>query len=227
MDIKKPFGKNVRAWRSRLGISQEMLAERAGLHRTYVCDVERGTRNVSLESISKLARALEISIPSLLSNTPDLAGNQPGLEPPRNGGGMLEILLVEDEADDVELTVRALKKAGISNHIQTVRDGVEALNLLIPRGRRGRQQPGANPQLILLDLKLPKIDGLEVLRQIKEEPRTRDIPVIVLTASVNNETMAECRRLGANAFIPKPVNLANLSQVTPELSLQWALLKPE
>lgn len=198
-----------------MGISQEQLAERAGLHRTYVCDVERGTRNVSLASIEKLARALEISIPHLLSDLPDALSS-----------GMLDILLVEDLVEDVELTQHALKSAGISNRIQMARDGAEALGLLLGIGKLGRQQPPVNPQLILLDLKLPRIDGLEVLRQIKADPRTSQIPVIILTASTDEREIAECRRLGADAFIPKPVNFASLSGVTPQLYLQWALLKP-
>lgn len=214
MDIKKPFGRNVRAWRSRLGISQEQLAERAGLHRTYICDVERGTRNVSLESIEKLANALGISIPRLLSGQLETSLS-----------GMLDILLVEDLAEDVELTLHALKNAGIRNRIQLARDGAEALSLLLGRDSQG-DSPLANPQLILLDLKLPRVDGLEVLRQIKANPRTRPIPVIILTVSIDQQIIAECKRLGADAFIPKPVNFASLSRVTPQLDLGWLLIKP-
>lgn len=215
MDIKKPFGQNVRAWRSRLGLSQEQLAERAGLHRTYVCDVERGTRNVSLESIDKLARALEISIPHLLSGFATGSGSE-----------VLDILLVEDLADDVELTLHALTSAGISNRIQVAHDGAEALSILFRMGKRGRQQPVNIPQLILLDLRLPKIDGLEVLRQIKADQNTSRIPVIVLTSSMDDLDIAVCKQLGADAFITKPVSLTNLSEVTPQLLLKWALLKP-
>jgi CheY-like chemotaxis protein/DNA-binding XRE family transcriptional regulator len=214
MDIKKPFGHNVKAWRNWLGISQEQLAERAGLHRTYVCDVERGMRNVSLESIEKLARALEISISHLLSGIPDAPG-----------GTILDILLVEDLSDDVELTRHALQSAGIANRIQVARDGAEALGFLLRLGKRGRQQPSPQPQLILLDLKLPQIDGLEVLRQIKADSRTQHIPVIVLTSSTDDQDIAECQRLGASAFISKPVSFYSFSKIVPQLCLQWALVK--
>lgn len=224
-NIKKPFGMSVRNHRTRLGITQEELAERAGLHRTYVCDVERGARNVSLESIEKLARALEVSIPSLLSYSQDPKSG--GLDPSLpEADGLLNILLIEDLSDDVDLTMWALKNANIANHIEVVRDGAEALSFLFRTGKnavRGREQL---PELILLDLGLPKIDGLEVLRQIKADPRTGKIPVIILTASTSQRNLSTCKRLGADAFIPKPVDFCGLSMVTPKLSLQWALLKP-
>jgi len=220
-NIKKPFGLSVRTWRTRLGISQEELAERAGLHRTYVCDVERGARNVSLESIEKLARALEVSVPSLLSYSP-----APASDPSGAGDGLLKILLVEDLADDVDLTLWALKNANIANRIEVMRDGAEALSFLFFTGKFAARRQEQSPELILLDLGLPKIDGLEVLRQIKSDPRTSKIPVIVLTASTSGRDLATCKRLGADAFIPKPVDFHNFSEVTPKLSLQWALLKP-
>jgi transcriptional regulator with XRE-family HTH domain len=121
---KKPFGMSVRAWRNRLGISQEELAERAGLHRTYICDVERGARNVSLGSIEKLARALEVSVPALLSYSTDGTAGW-------TGNGLVDILFVEDLADDVELTLRALKRANIANTIHVERDGEAALHYLL------------------------------------------------------------------------------------------------
>lgn len=224
-NIKKPFGLSVKTWRSRLGISQEELAERAGLHRTYVCDVERGARNVSLESIEKLARALEVSVPSLLSYANDLSSEPRAMLSP-TGDGLLKILLVEDLVDDVDLTMWALKNANIANRIQVMRDGAEALSFLFCTGKFAARRREDSPELILLDLGLPKIDGLEVLRQIKTDPRTSKIPVIVLTASTSGRDLATCKRLGADAFIPKPVDFHNLSEVTPKLSLQWALLKP-
>lgn len=222
-NIKKPFGLSVRTRRTRLGISQEELAERAGLHRTYVCDVERGARNVSLESIEKLARALEVSVPSLLSYP-----QNPGQSAPSSltEDGLLNILLVEDLADDVDMTMWALKNANIANRIEVMRDGAEALSFLFCTGKFATRRREQSPELILLDLGLPKIDGLEVLRQIKDDPRTRKIPVIVLTASTSGRDLATCKRLGADAFIPKPVDFHNFSEVTPKLSLQWALLKP-
>jgi len=224
-DVKKSFGASVRGWRGRLDISQEELAERAGLHRTYISDVERGARNVSLESIEKLARALEISVAALLSYNRE---SQPGKPEERflSPDELVDILFVEDSTDDVELTLQALQRAKITNRISVVRDGAAALNFLFCTGEYAERQPGKNPQIILLDLGLPKIDGLEVLRRIKADPRTSSISVVVLTASSRDRDIVTSKRLGAEAYIVKPVNFHNLSEVTPQLRLNWALLRP-
>lgn len=222
VNVKKPFGTSVRAWRNRLGLSQEELAERAGLHRTYVSDVERGARNLSLESIEKLARALEVSVPALLSYSRDPMSDRGALPEAR----LLDILLVEDLADDVALTVRALKKANVTNRIHVVQDGVAALDYLFCTGEYSRRRGEEGPPLILLDLGLPKIDGLEVLRRIKADPRTHHIPVIVLTASSRDRYLAASVRLGAETYIVKPVDFQSFYKVAPKLNLEWALLKP-
>jgi two-component system, response regulator len=221
-DVKKQFGAAVRLHRDRLGISQEELAGRAGLHRTYISDVERGARNVSLESIQRLAEALEVPL-SILFSRMEEANQSPGgsLQPEE----MVDMLIVEDSSDDAELTIRALKEARISNRIYVVRDGGAALDFLFCKGAYSHRKLNDRPQIILLDLGLPKIDGLEVLRQIKADPRTRTIPVIVLTGSSRDRDIAASQRLGAEAYIVKPVDFQNLSGVTPQLSLQWALLK--
>lgn len=214
----------MRAWRGRLGISQEELAERAGLHRTYVCDIERGARNVSLKSIEKLAKALEISLSMLFGNPPQ--GSTivtPPLEVPV---GLVDILFIEDDANDADLALKALKHAKISNRIHVVRDGAEALDFLFCTGPYSVRRPSDGPHMVLLDLNLPKINGLEVLRRIKNDPRTRAIPVVVLTASQFDSDIAASKRLGADAYIVKPVDFQNFSEVTPGLSLEWALLKP-
>lgn len=224
-DIKKPFGMSVRAWRNRLGISQEELAERAGLHRTYVCDVERGARNVSLESIDKLARALEIPIASLLSYPSGHLSNV-AKAIPVGPDALVDILFVEDLADDVELTLRALKAVNVANRIEVLRDGAAALDFLFNTGEYANQKKSFQPQMVLLDLGLPKVDGLEVLRRIKSDPRTMKIPVIVLTSSKRSRDFIESKKYGADGFIVKPVGFENLSQVTPALSLGWALFKP-
>ena len=214
----------MRAWRGKLGISQEELAGRAGLHRTYVSDVERGARNVSLESIEKLANALEVSISALFAG---------GKNPVQGSGApafsheeLVNILFVEDNPDDVRLTLQAFEEANIKNRIHVVQDGAAALDFLYRRGDYANRRAADWPQIILLDLGLPKIGGLEVLRQIRADPRTRSIPVIVLTASKHDRDIIASRRLGADSYLVKPVDLQNLSEVTPQLSLQWALLKP-
>jgi CheY-like chemotaxis protein len=221
IDVKKPFGSAVRKWRSRLGVSQEELAGRAGLHRTYICDIERGARNVSLESIEKLARALEISTATLFAY--ESAAGPP--EAKRiSGEALVEILFVEDDPQDAEITLEALK--GITNAVQVVRDGQAALDFLFCQGEFAHRRPSQRPQLILLDLRLPKIDGLEVLRRVKSVPETSSIPVVVLTGSNRDRDIQMSKRLGAAAYIAKPVDMGNLTQVTPILHYQWALLKP-
>jgi two-component system response regulator len=221
LDDRKPFGLAVRKWRSRLGVSQQELAERAGLHRSYICDVERGVRNVSLICIKKLAWALEISTATLFSY--ETFSSQPGSKR-FAGERMVDILFVEDDAHDVEITMEALK--GITNSVQLVCDGQAALDFLFCQGVFASRQPSQRPHLILLDLKLPKIDGLEVLRRIKSVPQTSSIPVVVLTGSECVSDIQTCKRLGAAAYLAKPVDMRNLIHVTPILHFQWALLKP-
>jgi CheY-like chemotaxis protein len=195
------------------------------LHRTYISDIERGARNVSLESIEKLARALDVSVATLFAHTEALGQTQ-SPQAGRFEGEVLDILFVEDNPDDVQLALRALKTANIANRIHVVRDGAEALNFLFPSGTSAHRDRNGAPQLILLDLNLPKVNGLDVLRRIKADARTRSIPVIVLTGSNQDRDIAASKRLGANAYIVKPVDFQSLSEVTPQLSLHWALLKP-
>ena len=220
-EVTKPFGVSVRTWRRRLGISQEALGGRAGLHRTYICDIERGARNVSLESIAKLARTLEVSVATLFSYEPSsgLLGDQSA-----SHEDLVDILFVEDNPNDIEITTEALK--GISNRVNVVHDGQEALDFLFCQGAYADRRQFQRPQLILLDLILPKIDGLEVLRRVKADAHTASIPVVILTSSERDRDLEISKQLGAQAYIVKPVGLPNLSKVAPQLSLQWALLKP-
>jgi CheY-like chemotaxis protein len=139
----------------------------------------------------------------------------------------VEILLVEDNPRDVQLALRGFEKAKITNPVHVVRDGVEALDFLFATGPYTHRRDARFPQIILLDLKLPKKSGIEVLRQIKANETTRDIPVIVLTASNRDRDIVECRRLGAENYIVKPVGFQNLSEVTARLSLVWTLVKPK
>ena len=137
----------------------------------------------------------------------------------------MDVLLIEDNADDVEMTLHAFKKARFANRVHVVRDGAEALDYLFCRGKYSAGRAENRPQLILLDLNLPKISGLEVLRRLRAEKKTRQIPVIVLTVSQKDSDIIECHQLGAKTYILKPVNFQRLSQVTPYLNLDWALLK--
>jgi CheY-like chemotaxis protein len=206
------LGNAIKATRSALGISQEELAARAGLHRTYVSDLERGARNPSIVSIEKLAQALRVSVSALFEQ----AGNR------RNP--LVEILLVEDDPRDVELTVRAFEKARLKNPIHLAHDGAHALEFIFATGRYSHRANHSPPPVVLLDLNLPKVSGIEVLRQIKANRQTRDIPVVVLTASTQDRDIAECMRLGAANYIVKPVGFINFSAVTPDLSLGWMLV---
>lgn len=225
IDLKSLLGTAIRNKRNELGISQEELADRAGLHRTYISDIERGARNLSLESINKLAQALEISIGALFLNAG--AYNVPAevLENSVTSGDMVDILLVEDSEADIELTLHAFKKAKLSNHVRVVRDGAEALDFLFCRNRYAGRKIEEHPQVLLLDLNLPKISGIEVLRQIKAEERLKKMHVVVLTASQQDRDIVQCRKLGAETYIVKPVNFNNLGEVTAQLNLYWALLK--
>jgi CheY-like chemotaxis protein len=216
-DIKSRFGTAIRTRRKRLGLSQEELAGRAGLHRTYVADIERGARNLSLANIEKLALALDTTIPILF--TP---GDTPAIRGPE---ALPEILLVEDEPQDVEMVCRSFKAAGVRNQLHVVRDGVEALDFLFATGAYANRKNEGVPQFILLDLHLPKLNGLEVLKRLKSEPRTKNIQVIVLSASERNRDIEESKRLGADHYIVKPVDFQRFTQVLPQLELCWALLK--
>jgi CheY-like chemotaxis protein len=223
IDVKKTFGASVKVRRQQHGISQEELAERADLHRTYISDVERGARNLSLESISKLARALDVSISALFPEEFQTGKIGVGKSSDANRK-LVDVLLAEDNPQDEELTLDAFKRARFANRVQVVRDGEQALNYLFSRGIYADRPVTENPHIILLDLNLPKVSGLDVLRHIKADKRTAGMSVVVLTGSSDAHDMAECRRLGADNYIVKPVNLQTLSQATPALNLEWGLL---
>jgi CheY-like chemotaxis protein/DNA-binding XRE family transcriptional regulator len=222
------FGAAVKSFRQRLGISQEELAERSGLHRTYVTDVERGARNVTMESITKLARALNVPLAELFAKVEgsELAY---GLATEHRTNTRLtspvNILLVEDNPKHAELTLFALEKYGVANNVLVVHSGEEALEFL--QGRRktiGRAFP-PKPKLILLDLSLPNIDGMEVLRNIRADANTRDIPVIILTASRSDQDIKESNMLGVTAYINKPVEFFEFSTIIPKLGLHWLVVQ--
>jgi two-component system response regulator len=222
MPITQRLGKTVRNLRLRQGISQEELAERADLHRTYIAGIEGGGRNITLKSIDKLARALKVPIADLLSEA--LSDTPP--QKATNHNHVIDILLVEDDPDDAELTVKAFTDARIINPVHVVRDGQEALDFLFSAGAYTHRTGLPLPQVILLDLNLPKVSGIEVLRRIKRDPRMQNISVIVITASRDEADLKECNELGAEHCIGKPIGFDNFSRITPHLSFLWALLKP-
>jgi CheY-like chemotaxis protein len=136
----------------------------------------------------------------------------------------IEILLVEDSPDDLEMALRALRKAHLSNRIQVARDGAEALDFIFATGAHMGRKVENGPKVILLDLKLPKVDGLEVLRRVKGDPRTKKIPVVVLTSSKEQPDVTECYNLGVNSYIVKPVNFESFAGAVAELGMYWLLL---
>lgn len=132
----------------------------------------------------------------------------------------VEIVLVEDNPNDAELTLRALKKHNLANSVHVVQDGAAALEYLVPDGGGN----GSPPRLIVLDLKLPKVSGLEVLQRLKGDDRTRMVPVVVLTSSQEEQDLIESYRLGTNSYIVKPVDFDDFARAVAEIGLYWVLL---
>ncbi|OHB70002.1 MAG: two-component system response regulator [Planctomycetes bacterium RBG_16_43_13] len=136
----------------------------------------------------------------------------------------VEILLVEDNPSDGELTLRALKKHNLVNKLHWVKDGAEALDFIFANGSYSERKVGSPLRVILLDLKLPKVDGLEVLRRIKSDERTKTVPVVILTSSREERDIVESYKLGVNSYVTKPVEFENFIKAISELGLYWLLL---
>jgi two-component system response regulator len=136
----------------------------------------------------------------------------------------VEILLVEDNPNDVKLALHAFKTHRLANRVQVVRDGAEALEFVFGRGRYAGRRIEDGPRVILLDLKLPLVEGIDVLRQIKADPRTQAIPVVVMTSSKEDRDIAESYRLGVNSYIVKPVDFDQFSEAVRQLGYYWLLL---
>jgi len=134
-----------------------------------------------------------------------------------------EILLVEDSPADAELTIRALKKGGLVNDLVWAKDGAEALDFLFATGAHAGRDVASLPKVVLLDLRLPRVGGAEVLRRIRSDERTRSLPVVVLTSSNEDVDVAECYRLGVNSYIVKPVSFDDFFKVVNQLGLYWLL----
>jgi CheY-like chemotaxis protein len=141
-----------------------------------------------------------------------------------NVSHQVEILLVEDDPNDAELTLRTLKARNLANQVFVARDGAEALDFFFSDAPHPLKEIGVVPRVILLDLKLPKVDGLEVLRRLKGDKRTQSLPVVVLTSSSEEPDIATAYRLGANSYIVKPVDFEAFARAVSELGLYWVLL---
>lgn len=136
----------------------------------------------------------------------------------------VEILLVEDNPDDLELALHALRREKLANHIEVARDGEEALDFIFCRAKYAHRNFSHQPRLILLDLKLPKVDGLQVLREIKDDPRTKSIPVVILTSSREEKDLVEGYRLGVNSYIQKPVDFEQFRGSIKTVGLYWLVV---
>jgi transcriptional regulator with XRE-family HTH domain len=180
--LQTRLGAVLRARRHQLDITQEELGQRADVHRTYVADVERGARNVTLRTVAKLAKGLQITIGHLFAHvtaSPETTSRN-GAAPAKNE--VQEILLVEHNAAAAAATALAFKRAKLANPLRIVRDGEAGLEYLLGTGAFEKTKP-ARPNLILLVPDLPRMSGSEFLRRIKADERTRDIPVVLLTVS--------------------------------------------
>jgi two-component system response regulator len=136
----------------------------------------------------------------------------------------VDILLVEDNPQDAELTIRALKKHNLANRLIVVEDGAEALEFLFGRGKYAGRDTGHPPKVVLLDLKLPKVSGLEVLRALKQDERTRPIPVVIVTSSREDPDIKTAYALGANSYVVKPVDFDGFAEAVSKLGLYWLLV---
>ncbi len=141
-----------------------------------------------------------------------------------NGEKIIEILLVEDNPRDAELMIRALKKRNLANNLIHVEDGSAALDFLFNRGQYAQRTDAALPKIVLLDLKLPKLNGLEVLREIRANANTHNIPVVIVTSSAEDPDIKRAYELGANSYVVKPVNFDAFSDVMSNLGLYWLLI---
>src|SRR5262249_5871492 len=134
----------------------------------------------------------------------------------------IDILLVEDNPNDVELTLRALRKVHVTERVFVVKDGAEALDFLFASGSYSKRKVVSRPKVVLLDLKLPKVDGIEVLRRAKADPRTRSIPIVMLTSSQEERDVVESYNIGVNSYIVKPVDFSQFVHAVSELGVYWS-----
>lgn len=232
-NVKKGFGLALKGWRGKTGLSQEELAWRAGLHRSYVADIERGARNPSLQTIEKLAKALKVSLATLLQPMEEAAAiselwrEKEGAGRVSLSGGerlsLVEIILAMHETEDVGHILEAFRNAGVNNRVQVLEDVAATLDYIFYRGKYAKHR-NHHTSLLLLDLDLPKVGGLEVLKKAKADPRTREMGVVVLARSGREQDCEEALRLGAEECLSKPIDFQRFTQITPRLNCRWTLV---
>lgn len=219
-DARAVFAVAVRARRRQLGLTQQELAGRAGLHRTYITDIERAARNLSLLSIERLAEALQVPITRLFASSESASPDGSGSS---GGDADVDILLAGHDPGEVERTRQAFQAARMQNRVHSVPDGAAAMDFLFQQDACARSWTSRRALVVLLDLSLPKLGGLAVLRLIRGDARTRTLPVVMLTTADQGRDLAECRRLGCAHHLIKPVSFENFSRITAGLHLGWTL----
>jgi len=230
MILRRYVGYTIRDIRLEMNFTQEEVANRSGLHRTYITDVERGHRNISIESIEKIAAALQTPLSVIFERCEEkrtqplhlvnIARHQNTRAP-----HPIEILIIEDDPNFVELALHAFQMANVRNVIHVARDGAEALDCIFAAGSYETRKSLPPPSLILLDLKLPKIDGLDVLSKIRSNESTKHIPVIVMTASHSADDISRCEKLGVQQYLTKPISFGVFSTIAASIGMQWLLLE--
>lgn len=222
--IQLHFGLVVKEIRRQYRLSQEELGNLCGLHRTYITDIEHGTRNVSLKNIFRITRALNISLSEFFSrmeryssSSLHLVSHQPASV--KQTPLPIDILLIEDDQNFVDLTLHELQKGNIHNKVHVSRNGQDALDVIF--GSTFSDTSVKNiPRVVLLDLYLPFVNGIEVLERIRSNRATKDIPVVVLTSSTNQDDQRYCRTLGIEEFLSKPINVGEFNAVMQRLGFQ-------
>lgn len=209
--ILRQFGAAVRTLRKERGISQEELAHLSGLHRTYITDIERGARNVSLKNIERISQAVGLQLSDVFVRFEREAASASG------ANGPVEILLVEDDERFIDLTLLMLKDWNIGNSVHVERNGTDALAYLA--GASGRL-----PSVILLDLSMPSSDGFDVLHHLRNDRQNSCIPVIVMTASANDVDRERCAQYGVEEYLTMPVDAFALSSVMARLGFRMHFL---
>jgi two-component system response regulator len=221
-DLQTRLGAFIRVRRDQLGITQEELAWRANRHRTYIADIERGARNVTLRSLVNLTSALQLTVANLFSRISAPAGTHLRAAGHDNTDGAREILLVDGSATDAARARRAFSRAKFANPIKVVSNGEQGLDYLFGTGRYAKRVP-VRPLVILFDVNLPEMPPQEFLRRIKKDGRTRAIPVVFLTVSKSERGIIMCGRPAAEHYLVKPLSFENFVRVTPQLNLHLIL----
>lgn len=230
-NIQQNFGTVIRALRRERNLSQEELANLSGLHRTYITDIERGTRNVSLKNITRIAAAMNLSLQEMFMLVDQCSRDERNILSDSIAKGSfrdepIEIVLIEDDQNFVELTLYALNKGNIINHVRVLHDGEEAQRYLFDK-RMVENEKKPIPGVILLDLFLPLIDGFQLLENIKNNESTKNIPVVVMTSSVSRADMDRCLALGVEAYLTKPISIENFTDVMRTLGFRSILFDRE